>query len=171
MISDSLVLSEEQKIELLRMGQSRSLPAGYVFRARLILILAEGASYSSIKQQLRTSAPTISRWKQRFRVAGWMGWTGLIPDRSRPRSLPGWRARILAADGSTHWSCRKLAAVLGVSKDVVHRVWQEAGLKSHRLERGLSRSPTRIAEREERIRHPLLECQPKSWRSPTHGIV
>ena len=51
------------------------------------------------------------------------------------------RARILAAtrkppkDGSTHWSCRKLAAALGVSKDAVHRVWQEAGLKPHRLER------------------------------------
>lgn len=45
------------------------------------------------------------------------------------------RARILAAtrkppkDGSTHWSCRKLAAELGVSKDAVHRVWQEAGLE------------------------------------------
>jgi hypothetical protein len=38
------------------------------------------------------------------------------------------RARILTAtwkkpaDGSTHWSCRKLAALLGVSKDVVRRV-------------------------------------------------
>jgi len=38
-------------------------------------------------------------------------------------------------DGSTHWSCRKLAAELGISKDLVHRVWQEAGVKPHRLER------------------------------------
>ena len=51
------------------------------------------------------------------------------------------RARVLAAtrkppkDGSTHWSCRKLAAALGLSKDAVHRVWREAGLKPHRLER------------------------------------
>ncbi len=51
------------------------------------------------------------------------------------------RARILAAtrkppkDGSTHWSCRKLAAALGIGKDAVHRTWQEAGLKPHRLER------------------------------------
>lgn len=54
---------------------------------------------------------------------------------------PKLRARILSAtrkqpkDGSTHWSCRKLAAALGVSKDAVHRVWKEAGLKPHRLER------------------------------------
>ena len=54
---------------------------------------------------------------------------------------PALRARILSAtrkkpsDGSTHWSCRKLASLLGVSKDAVHRVWKEAGLKPHRLER------------------------------------
>ena len=54
---------------------------------------------------------------------------------------PKLRARILSTtrkkpkDGSTHWSCRKLAAALGVSKDAVHRVWKEAGLKPHRLER------------------------------------
>jgi transposase len=54
---------------------------------------------------------------------------------------PALRARILSdtrkkpADGSTHWSCRKLAAVLGVGKDTVHRTWKEAGLKPHRLER------------------------------------
>jgi hypothetical protein len=35
---------------------------------------------------------------------------------------------------TTHWSCRKLAAALGVSKDAVRRVWREAGLRPHRLE-------------------------------------
>lgn len=39
------------------------------------------------------------------------------------------------ADGSTHWSCCKLAAALHVSKDVVHRVWREAGIHPPRLER------------------------------------
>src|SRR5438034_6986982 len=38
-------------------------------------------------------------------------------------------------DGSTHWSCRKWASELSVSKDAVHRTWKEAGLKPHRLER------------------------------------
>jgi hypothetical protein len=54
------------------------------------------------------------------------------------------RARILSAtrkkpsDGSTHWSCRKLAAALDISKDAVHRVWKESGWKPHRLERYLA---------------------------------
>jgi transposase len=46
------------------------LPAAYVSRAKLILMLAEGISYCSIKQRLGTTAPTISRWKQRFLAAG-----------------------------------------------------------------------------------------------------
>ena len=51
------------------------------------------------------------------------------------------RARVLAAtrrpppDGTTHWSCRRLAAHLGVGKDIVQRVWREADLRPHRLAR------------------------------------
>ena len=44
--------------------------AEHVFRARLILLLSGGASYSFIKLRLGTTAPTISRWKQRFLAAG-----------------------------------------------------------------------------------------------------
>jgi transposase len=138
---DAVVLSEDQHLELSRIAQSRSLPAGYVFRARLILMLAEGASYSSIKLRLGTTAPTISRWKQRFLAAGLDGLDTAHPGQKPSVLTAKLRARILAAtrkrpkDGSTHWSCRKLAAALGLSKDAVHRIWQEAGLKPHRLER------------------------------------
>jgi transposase len=139
--SDSELLSEDQYLELSRISQSRSLPAGYVFRVRLILMLAEGASYNSIKLRLGTTAPTISRWKQRFLAAGLDGLDTSHPGQKPTVLTARLRARILAAtrkppkDGSTHWRCRKLAAALGLSKDAVHRVWQEAGLKPHRLER------------------------------------
>jgi transposase len=138
---DSVVLSEDRQLELNRIAQSRSLPAGYVFRARLILMLAEGASFSTIEQRLGTTAPTISRWKQRFLASGMDGLNTNHPGQSASVLTPKLRARILSTtrkkpkDGSTHWSCRKLAAALGVSKDTVHRVWKEAGLKPHRLER------------------------------------
>src|SRR6201982_1131653 len=138
---DSVVLSGDRQLELQRIAQSRSLPAGYVFRARLILMLAEGASFSTIKQRLGTTAPTISRWKQRFLAAGMDGLDTNHPGQSASGLSPKLRARILSTtrkkpkDGSTHWTWRKLAAALGVSKDAVHRVWKEAGLKPHRLER------------------------------------
>ena len=121
--------------------QSRSLPAGYVFRAKLILMLSEGRSYSEIKERLRTTAPTISRWKERFIAGGIDGLDTYHPGQPPTVLTSTLRAKILsttrkkATDGSTHWSCRKLAQALGVSKDVVHRVWKEAGLTPHRLER------------------------------------
>jgi transposase len=138
---DLVVLDEEQQLELRRIAQSRSLPAGYVFRAKLILMLADGASFSTIKQRLGTTAPTIIRWKRRFAAKGLDGFDTSHPGQPASVLTPKLRARILSAtrrqpkDGSTHWSCRKLAAELCVSKDAVHRVWKEAGLKPHRLER------------------------------------
>jgi transposase len=141
MPTTEVLLSEEQSKELSSIAQSRSLPAGYVFRARLILMLAEGATFSMIQKQLRTTAPTIIRWKARFLQLGMDGLDTHHPGQSASVLTPALRAKILSAtrkkpgDGSTHWSCRKLAAALGVSKDTVHRTWKEAGLKPHRLER------------------------------------
>jgi putative transposase len=121
-----LSLTTEQREELTRWAQSRSLPAGDVFRARLILALADGMTYEAIKGSLHTTAPTISRWKQRFEQ---MGLDGLEPQHkgSKPRTAtPAVQAKICRkvqlkpGDGSTHWSVRKLAAETGVSKSSVH---------------------------------------------------
>ena len=46
-----LQLSVERREELERWAQSRALPAGDVFRARLILCLAEGLSYREIEEE------------------------------------------------------------------------------------------------------------------------
>ena len=61
-----LKLTSDEHEELRQMSISRSLPAGDVQRARLILMLAEGRSYAEIQERLQTTAPTISRWKKRF---------------------------------------------------------------------------------------------------------
>jgi hypothetical protein len=76
--------ANNQRSELTSIAQSRSLPVGYVFRAKLILMLAEGSSFNTIKRKLQTSAPTIIRWKQRFLESGSMGSTLIIPAR-RPQ--------------------------------------------------------------------------------------
>lgn len=139
--ADPLTLTSQDRRDLTEIAQSRALPAGYVFRARLILMLADGLSFSLIQERLQTTAPTIARWKQRFLERGLEGLDTFHPGQKAKILTPALRARILAAtrrkpaDGSTHWSCRRLAAHLEVSKDAVHRVWKEAGLKPHRLER------------------------------------
>jgi len=67
-------------MELTRWAQSRTLPVGDVFRARLILALAGGQTYQQIKDSLQTTAPMISRWKQRFEQQGMDG-LGPTPQR------------------------------------------------------------------------------------------
>jgi transposase len=134
-------LTAEQREELTGWSQSRTLPAGEVFRGRLILALADGMTYEAIKRELHTTARTISRWKQRFEERGI---EGLEPKHkgSRPRSAtPAVQAKVCRKvqqkphDGSTHWSVRKLAAEMGVSKSSVHRILAQARLQPHRLER------------------------------------
>src|ERR1039457_6092733 len=60
-----LKLTAEQRQELGRWAQSRTLPAGDVFRAGLIMALADGIRYREIARSLKTSGPTIARWKAR----------------------------------------------------------------------------------------------------------
>jgi len=61
-----LILSNDEREELTRWAQSRTLPASDVFRARLILALAEGSSYHEIEKKLAASSATIARWRKRF---------------------------------------------------------------------------------------------------------
>jgi transposase len=66
---------------------------------------------------------------------------------------PALQAKVLEAsrrqpkDGSTHWSCRKLAKHLKVSKDTIQRIWQKAGLKPHRLERYMASDDPNFEEK------------------------
>jgi transposase len=149
---ERLQLTEQQRDELTRWAQSRTLPAGDVFRAKLILALADGHSYSRIEVELHTSRPTIARWKARFEEEGI---AGMEPQHkgSSPRTVtPAVQARVLRktqqapADGSTHWSCRKMAA-LGVSKSTVQRIWTQARLKPHRLEQYMASNDPEFEEK------------------------
>jgi transposase len=69
-----------------------------MFRARVILMLAEGRSYTEIQERLKTTAPTISKWRKRFleqRI------DGLLQERhpgQKPSAItPQLQAKVLAA--------------------------------------------------------------------------
>ena len=83
----------------------------------------------------------INRWKQRFEREGLAGLRAKYCGQPPTLRTPALEARILAKtrrappDGSTHWSTRKLAKVMGVSHGLIAQVWRRAGLQPHRLER------------------------------------
>jgi transposase len=134
-------LTELEREELSRWAGSRTLPSRDVFVASLILALSEGKSYSLIETELNTSRPTIARWKRRFEEFGMKGLEPLHRG-SKPRAAtPAAQARVLRKtgqkpeDGSTHWSCRKMAGAVGLSKSTVQRIWSRNRVRPHRLER------------------------------------
>lgn len=100
-------------------------------------------------RRLHTTAPTITRWRERYRV---LGVGGLVSDRSRPGRRPqlsdeqvrGVVERTLQEKPpqGTHWSVRTMAEASGLSKSTVQRIWKEHGLQPHRVESfKLSRDP------------------------------
>lgn len=67
-------LSEEHREELMRWAQSRTLPAGDVFRARLMLALAEGKNWNQIEVELHIPrGRPFARWTRRFEREGMAG--------------------------------------------------------------------------------------------------
>ena len=102
-----------------------------------------------IAERLHTRQNTISLWRSRFVTHGIEG-----IGRDAPR--PGRNPRIsqekideiiertlhTKPQGTTHWSARSLARIVGVSYPTVHRVWKSHRIQPHR-ERSfkLSRDP------------------------------
>lgn len=137
----ALTLTTDERAELERRARSRKVRAEDARRAQVILMLANGESFTTIAAALSCYPGYINRWRQRFEAERLPGLQAKY--RGQPPSVrtPAMEARILSKtrqrppDGSTHWSTRRLAKVLGVSHVLVARVWRRAGLQPHRLER------------------------------------
>ena len=133
--------SKKQRNQLEALIRSQKAPAAQALRARIILGLLAGRTYAELSSALGTSSATVALWRRRFEQAGVGGLRSRHLGSEATVLTPALRAKILRRtldrpdDGSTHWSCRKLGAAMGIGKSLVHRVWQEARLKPHRLER------------------------------------
>lgn len=138
----SLKLSADERQVLAGMLRATTISAGLARRARVILALADGESYATIAARLGVTDTYIARWKHRV-VAGGLPALGDLPRSGRPDRLdPKLEAKILAKTQEpppapfTHWTTRRMAKAIGnVSHGTIHRVWQRAGLRPHRLER------------------------------------
>src|SRR5713226_374196 len=107
-----LVLSAGQREQLESLANSRSLPAGLVMRARIILLSAAGNTNQQIARQLRLSNATVGKWRRRFLEQDVAGLHDeLRPGRPRPISdervaqLVRKTLETKPQDG-THWSVR-----------------------------------------------------------------
>jgi transposase len=122
---------------------------------RIVLLLDEGVCYRDIEEKLGTPPSTISRWKQRYEKDGLLGLATIHPGQPPQKLTAQLRAKVLERtrhappDGSTHWSLRKmrLAGVMKVNKNLIARIWKEADLKPHRLERYMASNDPQFEEK------------------------
>jgi transposase len=151
----ALRLSEGQKTEIEALVRSGNTPQKVAVRGRLLLLAHQGVSNHAISQQLNLSRPTVLALRARFARDGMTAISGLRKRKRRGKVLtPELEQKILdttlkarPGDGSTHWSVRMLAGQLGISRTIVHRVWQRHDVQPHRVERFKLSSDPRFEEK------------------------
>jgi transposase len=122
--------SDEEQAELTRMARSRTLRAGRVKRAQLVLLAAEGRQAREIAEELRLHARTARFWLKRFNARGLAG----LEESERPGRPPIYSAEQVGAVIEAalkrpadlglpfaSWTLDRLAAHLGEAKGIAMR--------------------------------------------------
>src|SRR6202795_4785274 len=138
----AMILTPRERRALQRQAGARNGRADQARQARLILLRSEGLTWAQIRAKLDCGDSYIDRWSTRFATDRLAGLFARYAGRARYKVTDRIEAKVLAwttqrkpADGSTHWSSRKLAAELGsISHMTVTRIWAKHALRPHRLE-------------------------------------
>src|SRR6201993_1590939 len=148
-----ITLAPPERRELERRARSRTLEAEDCKRAKLILLVAKGYSFSEICRRLDCTDRYISIWKRRFEHGRLSGLDSRYRGSQRRVRTAQLEAKILEAtrkgpsDGTTHWSSYRLAKHLGVSHTTVYRVWRQFGIQPHRLRRYMASDDPQFEEK------------------------
>jgi transposase len=140
--ADALSLNSSQKQALESLARAGATPQLLARKCKAVLLASEGTSNNAIAQQTGLSRPTVIATRAAF-VGG--GVENLRRRQKRKRSrrvlTPELEQRILDTTlksrppDATHWSVRTLASHLGVTRTLVHGVWQRYEVQPHRVER------------------------------------
>ncbi|UVC12909.1 IS630 family transposase [Mesorhizobium onobrychidis] len=135
-------LSPEDRATLEGWVADRNSPQKWVWRARIVLMWADGDGVTAIVRATGKTKRTAYRWRDRYVACGI---EGLKRDASRPSRKPPLSAEVIKRvvdmtlhqkpPASTHWSVRKLAKVVGLSPSSVQRIWAAHGLKPHLIKK------------------------------------
>src|SRR3954453_10793718 len=116
----ALTLTSDERADLERRTRSRTVAAEGARRARVVMMRADGASYSTIEAAVPCYRDDINRWRRRFMAKGLDGLRPQYRGQLPTALTPPMEARILEKtrqappDGSTHWSTRKLGRLLKI---------------------------------------------------------
>ena len=133
-----LVMDEGQREILEKLARSHTAPHREVTHARALLLAAQGMANTAIATQLSVSPASVVTWRARFVDEGVAKIGRVRPGRGRKPEIPPETideivrlTQETTPEGETHWSCRSMATVAGISPATVQRVWSARGLKPH----------------------------------------
>lgn len=128
----------QQRQQLDRWIRAGTTQQRVAFRSHIVLRAIAGKSNNAIAEELNTSRPTVLLWRKRFTDGGTQG---LCVDLPRGRGIPPLSKKKIRKIvtttlekqpvNATHWSCRDMAKICGVSHSSVQRVWNAHNLKPH----------------------------------------
>ena len=144
-----LILSPDERSELQRWLLAMGTPQQVALRCRIVLAVAAGKTEIGIAAANGVNRKTVRLWRERFRSGGVQALWEIAPGRGRKPSYDAPRIKAVIdatlqtkPKGSTHWSCRTMAAAQGISKSSVNRIWRSHNIKPHRTKTfKLSRDP------------------------------
>ena len=120
----------------------RNSPQKHVWRARIVLLTADGCGTAEVMRRTGKAKTAVWRWQERFMLECV---DGLLRDKTRPSRIPPLgpevAERVVAltlADPpgeTTHWTAAAMAEATGISASSVRRIWRSHGLQPHRFHR------------------------------------
>jgi transposase len=140
-VAAPLMLDPGQRELLESLARSRTAQHRLVQRAQVLLHAADGVSNADIAVLIGLSRPTVRAWRGEFAQRGLADLGKVAAGRGRKATI----AQVVIdqiveltlhqrPEGATHWSCRSMAARVGVSSATVQRVWSARGLRPHLVE-------------------------------------
>src|SRR6476646_10518725 len=118
-------VTASQQRKLKRIVKAKTSSQRDVFRARIILGLAQGLSHDEIAKEQSVSLLAIGRWRKRWAAKGLEGLQD-APGRGR-------KPRLSARAVGRALSVRGMASETGLSKSSVQRLWSAHQLQPHRV--------------------------------------
>ena len=136
-ISISLGSVDRKRLEAI--VADRNAAQKHVWRARIVLLSADGVGTNSIMAMAAVSKTTIWRWQARFMEAGV---DGLLHDKTRPPGTAPVAAETVSEvvrltqepppHEATHWTAQAMAKAIGLAVSTVQKIWKAHGLAPHR---------------------------------------
>ena len=151
--------------------QDRNSPQKHVWRARIIVLTADGAGTTAITRAVGKDETVVWRWQELFMH---QGVEGLTRDKTRPSRIPPLPAetvdRVVALTNqtppheATHWTAPAMAKAVGISPSSVRRIWKGHGLQPHRMRSFKLSNDPKFAEK-------LKEVVGLYVDPPAHAVV